>query len=348
MKKAILVIATLLIGLAGKNVYANTLRSNVVSDTFDNWTGFKAYNWTSSSNYSEMTLDEFNYGYMKKLEDTDTGMDLIQMIDVNELDISNVGSNGVTLSISSSKTYLPHVYYTIVLYYCTMNNVAVTIDDITIGSGWMNTSNHATISSIGNTALHTGIFMDYTQTGYQYCKSARGYFYSNYTGNVIGIKIKSSSTTGWYVFTGLQTEAIVPTDYLTESQLNSAISNSGLATASSVSAVQSSVNQVQQELNGVNDSINETNDILTEDHNYNNNASETIEGKDDIDDMSEAEEDLMGELDFSGAQELEITINPNASQYIWQIVERLRTLPGVTILMTSILGLGIIKMILNR
>ena len=89
-------------------------------------------------------------------------------------------------------------------------------------------------------------------------------------------------------------------------------------------------------------------DVLTEDHTYNNNASETIQGQDDMDDMSEAEEDLMGELDFSGAQDLEITINPHASQYIWQIVERLRTLPGVTILMTSILGLGIIKMILNR
>lgn len=89
--------------------------------------------------------------------------------------------------------------------------------------------------------------------------------------------------------------------------------------------------------------------IINEDTTYNNNPSETIDGKDDMDDLTDAESGLINNLDFSGAEDIDITINAESSAFIWQIVNQLRQMNGaIVLLMTSILGLGIIKMILNR
>ncbi|MBQ2350052.1 MAG: hypothetical protein II393_02130 [Cytophagales bacterium] len=91
------------------------------------------------------------------------------------------------------------------------------------------------------------------------------------------------------------------------------------------------------------------NNTIDQDHTYNNNPSETIDGKQDMDDLKDAEQGLMEDLDFSGVEDIDITINAEASSFIWQIVEQLRQMNGaIVLLITSILGLGIIKMILNR
>lgn len=54
---------------------------------------------------------------------------------------------------------------------------------------------------------------------------------------------------------GYNIEQLGQNDLVTNSSLNSAIANSGLATASSVSSVQNSVNQVQQEVQGTTNAI---------------------------------------------------------------------------------------------
>ena len=111
----------------------------------------------------------------------------------------------------------------------------------------------------------------------------------------------------------------------------------------------SGLGAVSNGISSVNNNILDLNDTLDQDHTYNNNASENINGQDEIDDLSDAEEDLLNDLDFSGAEDLDITINPQASSFIWEIVNQLRQMnEAIILLITSILGLGIIKMILNR
>lgn len=117
------------------------------------------------------------------------------------------------------------------------------------------------------------------------------------------------------------------------------------AVVSAINGLQNSINNNSNQAHQDSQAIEDT---LTQDHNYNNNASENIDGQQDIDNTSEAEENLMDDLDFSGASNIDVSINPNASSYIWEIVNKLRLIPGVITLMTSVLGLGIIKMILNR
>ena len=99
-----------------------------------------------------------------------------------------------------------------------------------------------------------------------------------------------------------------------------------------------------------NNKIDELNNTLNQDTTYNNNSSENLtQEKNKMNEYKNKEETLMNSLDFSQVDDLNITINPNASSFIWEIVNRLRGMNGaIVLLMTSILGLGIVKMILNR
>lgn len=92
-----------------------------------------------------------------------------------------------------------------------------------------------------------------------------------------------------------------------------------------------------------------TNDIMKEDHTYNNTPSTDVPGNDEIDDLTDAEDELFDNIDLSGVEDLNISINPNANNFIWEIVNQLRQMnSNIILLITSALGLGIIKMILNR
>lgn len=169
-------------------------------------------------------------------------------------------------------------------------------------------------------------------------------FSTNINGNYICLPFRHLQNTSNddEMFYGAKIDVIGQNDLVTNASLNNAITNSGLASATSVSQVQNSINQVQQEMNDIDNT-------LKEDHDYNNNPSETIDGKDNIDDMTQAEENLMNNIDLDGASDVNVVINPYSSNFIWNIVNRLREInPAIITLMTSILGIGIFKLILNR
>lgn len=96
-------------------------------------------------------------------------------------------------------------------------------------------------------------------------------------------------------------------------------------------------------------SIDNQTNIINQDHTYNNNPSENIQGQNEIDNMTNAEDNLMNSLDFSGANDINVSINPNSSNFIWKTINRLREInPAIITLITSISGIGIFKLILNR
>lgn len=99
---------------------------------------------------------------------------------------------------------------------------------------------------------------------------------------------------------------------------------------------------IQEGQNKINDSINQ-------DHDYNNDASvNTEEDKNKFDNFEKQEEDLRNGLDLN-IEESEITINPKANTFIWNIVDKLRGMNGkIVLLFTSVLSLGIMKMVLGR
>lgn len=92
-----------------------------------------------------------------------------------------------------------------------------------------------------------------------------------------------------------------------------------------------------------------TQEIINQNATYSDQPKEETEGKNETADYEQKEQQLMGSLDFNMTAMDNITINPNASTFIWNITDRLRQInPAIILLMTSILGMGIIKLILNR
>lgn len=95
--------------------------------------------------------------------------------------------------------------------------------------------------------------------------------------------------------------------------------------------------------------IDETNKILNEDHEYNNNASQNINGQQDLDNLDTQDEQIRDNMDFSAIENNNITIDTNANSFIWGIIERLRSMNEyIVLLMTSIMGIGLIKLVLGR
>lgn len=95
---------------------------------------------------------------------------------------------------------------------------------------------------------------------------------------------------------------------------------------------------------------NNTQAILNENTTYNSDPSENITGQDDMNEFDNTQRNILNNLDFSGINETgNITINGNANSFIWNIVTALRNMNvAIVTLMTSILGIGLIKMVLNR
>lgn len=97
------------------------------------------------------------------------------------------------------------------------------------------------------------------------------------------------------------------------------------------------------------DAVDKVNDTLNQNHEYNNNASESTENeKQEMENYEQEEDSLRNGLDLN-IEESEITINPEANTFIWNIVDKLRGMSGkIVLLFTSVLSLGIMKMILGR
>lgn len=100
-------------------------------------------------------------------------------------------------------------------------------------------------------------------------------------------------------------------------------------------------------------SSNKTNeDIKNEiikDHEYNNNASkDTTQQENEINNYEQQEDNLRNNLNLD-IEESEITVNPQANNFIWDTINKLRGMSSkIVLLFTSVLSLGLMKMILGR
>ena len=108
-------------------------------------------------------------------------------------------------------------------------------------------------------------------------------------------------------------------------------------------------NIIENSNGNVVEAVDKVNDTLNQEHNYNQNESvSTEEEKNKFNNFEQEEDNLRNGLDLS-IEESEITINPEANTFIWNIVNRLRGMSGkIVLLFTSVLSLGIMKMILGR
>lgn len=91
------------------------------------------------------------------------------------------------------------------------------------------------------------------------------------------------------------------------------------------------------------------NDSINQDHEYNQNESvSTEEDKNKFNNFEEQEDNLRNGLNLN-IEDSQITIDPNANNFIWETINKLRSMsPKIVLLFTSVLSLALMKMILGR
>lgn len=108
------------------------------------------------------------------------------------------------------------------------------------------------------------------------------------------------------------------------------------------SSIEAALNQSKQNTEDIKNEI-------SKEHEYNNNASkDTTEQENEINNYEQQEDSLRNSLNLD-IEESEITINPNANNFIWDTINKLRGMSSkIVLLFTSVLSLGLMKMILGR
>lgn len=92
-----------------------------------------------------------------------------------------------------------------------------------------------------------------------------------------------------------------------------------------------------------------TQQIINSNTTYEDKSEQYTNETQEMEEYKDKEKQLFESMNFTALDNLDITINPESSNFIWEIVERIRGISNkIVLLMTSVLGLGIIKMILNR
>lgn len=131
-----------------------------------------------------------------------------------------------------------------------------------------------------SSSTNTTYYFSDGQVAYQYAMLSF-VFIAEYTSNAITFTYTSStSNESNHAFGGYIVEEI-SSQPLTQSQIQSAVQNSGLATASSVSQVQQSINQIQSDINSSANDIIDNQQQNTEDiiNNQNENTDKQIESQ---------------------------------------------------------------------
>lgn len=110
------------------------------------------------------------------------------------------------------------------------------------------------------------------------------------------------------------------------------------------------IKSIIDESNGsVTNAVDKVNETLNKDHEYNKDASvNTEEDKNKFNNYEQQEDNLRNGLNLD-IEDSQITIDPNANNFIWETINKLRTMsPKIVLLFTSVLSLGLMKMILGR
>lgn len=110
------------------------------------------------------------------------------------------------------------------------------------------------------------------------------------------------------------------------------------------------IKSIVENSNGnVEQAVDRVNDTLNQDHSYNTEPStSTQEEEGKINDYETQEDSLREGLNLE-IENSEITIDPNANTFIWETINKLRGMSGkIVLLFTSVLSLGLVKIVLGR
>ena len=242
-----------------------------------------------------------------------------------------IASNGLMYSFYSGTSFKTGYLYNLQYYACSSAKVNYDTVDTTLFLGSNATQNAQRINNISfQTSSVTGLSSnpsDSSPTNFNYCHQVNVLF------------VPSVDSLQWLGMRYTAKNSSFST-YLYEFGYN--INELGLYTDTVKNIIENSNGNVVE-------SVDKVNETLNKNHEYNNNESvSTEEEKNKFNNFEQEEDNLRNGLNLN-IEDTEITINPEANTFIWNIVNRLRGMSGkIVLLFTSVLSLGIMKMILGR
>lgn len=227
------------------DVNANTVTPTYYNNGFDYISGAKIYNWSSSTNYSELNNTQVY----------DTSNSDISYSTIFNGNVSNFGSNGISIiAYISNISLITNSYYSTTLYICYENNVNINMNNVYISNTYVDTFNNSVSykKEILSNTIERSQFVDSGDTTTNYCRAISYIYQPSKDGNVINTRLTSSASLGnWYIV-GQKTEYIGVADGLTSSQvnnvINNAISSSDLATANDIQSVENAIDDMNSNI----------------------------------------------------------------------------------------------------
>ena len=242
----------------------------------------------------------------------------------SSINLSVDSSGGTVIQTTTGDVLNKGYLYLTKFYICNKPNISSY--NYKIGNTNFATPNqfNADILALNDSALSTSPGI--TSIGYSSCRLYSGLYVPTTTGNNwISIQFKSNTTQkSKFAVVAVQTE------------------NLGIYT--------DTVRAIVESANGnVVEAVDKVNDTLNQDHSYNTDPSESTQQEEkEINDYENQEDNLRNGLNLE-VENSEITINPEANEFIWNVINRLRGMNGkIVLLITSVLSLGLIKIVLGR
>ena len=315
MKKGILITIVSVITLVGL----------IEVNASETWIGNVKYGINSYYIYDLSANSHTNKDYVTGSVDRYSSTDRVMWYQNSSA--MTIGSNGIMSAYNISQRTLSGYLYQLTFYACTNKRIyyANTNADIFVGGKAGDVANRP-VNSVTYQATN---ITELLATDANYCAMYTTLFVPNTTtnGSWIGLRLRASGNN----ITGL---------YFTVFGYD--IQQLGL--------YEGTVREIVENSNGnVVEAVDNVNNTLNQGHVYNNNESESTQTqKEQIDNYETQEDALRNGLNLD-IEKSEITINPNANNFIWETINKLRGMSSkIVLLFTSVLSLGLIKMILGR
>lgn len=223
----------------------------------------------------------------------------------------SIASNGIMPIFTIDEKLMSGYVYAINFYYCGGQRISWNNTNVSIFGGWdisstASRNNYFTYSNSNLTDINglassgSGVF--------SYCTMSTSIVVPNNLLTYVGVRLTAKSSTISNVYLnaiGYDIKEIGIYSEEIRSILNNVVSNSGLASASSVQQVQTSVNQIQNELSNVDSSIQDQTEQQHQDHQETMN---TITN-DNVDGASSEVDSLLENEAFNDSSGIQSIIN---------------------------------------
>ena len=303
----------------------------------------RAYIYSLGSGFSTTNVTSISSGY-------NNSDNIYYEYYTNSSNSYSFGSNGMAVSFVANQVLTDNYMYALSFNLCSVNYLPNTSNYFVTISNDGTSFNNSSITSYAKT-YKTISNLPLESTDFGYCYQYLTVFRSNSSSSFIETRLVGSGQNAFGLsFFGYNLYNLGYANNLSDSDISDVIKNSGLASADSIDDVQSSINQVQEEISGMQQEQQETNDKLDDI----TNMDIPDESKEDLDnssyqDYSDAESDLMDSVGQADLSEVDIAIDSDSSNFIWDTITNIfESHPLIMSTVIAILSIGIIKLALGR